>query len=260
MKQPLIHLVADYGVGDPAFSEVMQRLHAKIPGCTVIPTSVPPLDTLTTGLWIFQYALGEHPDGMVIYSNTAPRKDDKSKRANNAGEHLMYAKLKNGVEIVAVNSGYCFSFVKPHIESFKIINVENKGSQFRSRDFYPRAVAEIIEKHEDILGEEVGTTDIPAVPANEVAWIDGYGNMKTTITKSNVAFDPGSKVRVTINGTRRTALIAGGNFSVNEGELSFSPGSSGHDDPFMELFLRGGSAHDLFNHPTPGAKVKIEAL
>ncbi len=44
-----IQLVADYGVGDPAFSEVIQRLKSHLPIVEVNPTSVPAFSTLATG-------------------------------------------------------------------------------------------------------------------------------------------------------------------------------------------------------------------
>lgn len=254
---PLIHLIADYGLGDPAFGEVSQRLHAYLPGAQIIPTAVPAFDTLATGFWIYQYGLAEvRPKNMVIYSNTAPRKDNKEKRADNEGEGMLYAKLDNGVSVLAVNAGYTYSFIKDHLVDMRLVKVANKGSQFRSRDFYPKAVAAFI-KGEDILGKPVKPDTIPQIPEHRILWIDGYGNIKTTIRASEKLVEPGQKIKVKINGIVRTAMAAGGNFSVAEGELSFSPGSSGHHDPFMELFLRGGSAEHLFEFPRAGAKINL---
>jgi S-adenosylmethionine hydrolase len=251
-----IHLLTDYGTGDPAFGEVIQRTQALIPEATIYPTSVGPFDTLATGYWIYQFGLGPHPQPMTIFANTAPRKDKKKARKHNEGEKMMYGVLGNGVGVLAVNAGYCFSFIKPELAEFRVVTVENKGSQFRSRDFYPQALANIIT-HKKGLGKTISIATIPDVPDNHVAWTDGYGNMKTTIRKSAVTYAPGTKVKVIINGVIRTALVAGGNFSVAEGELSFSPGSSGFSDPFMELFLRGGSAHSLFNMPPTQAEILI---
>lgn len=255
--QPFIHVITDYGTGDPAFGEVAQRIYTFIPDCHVFYTSVRAFDTLATGFWIAQYGLGVHPEPMFIFANTAPRKDKKEAREHNEGEQMMYGQLKNGVRIMAVNAGYCFSFVKNELADFRAVDVANKGSQFRSRDFYPEALARIVNTHEG-LKEEVPIDTIPDVPNHMIAWIDGYGNIKTTIRRSMVDFEPGEKVKVIINGVIRTALVAGGNFSVAEGELSFSPGSSGYDDPFMELFLRGGSAHSLFNQPPTQAEIIVE--
>lgn len=252
-----IHIITDYGTGDPAFGEVVQRVHGLIPEATTHLTSVYAFDTLATGFWIYQYGLGPHPEPMYIFANTAPRKDKKVARKNNEGELMMYGKLKNGVVIMAVNAGYCFSFVKDELKEFGVVDVANKGSQFRSRDFYPQVLAEIIH-HDKGMGKKSSINNIPDVPSHMIAWADGYGNIKTTIRRSRVDFKPGEKVKVIINGVIRTALVAGGNFSVAEGELSFSPGSSGYHDPFMELFLRGGSAHSLFNMPANQSEIIVE--
>ena len=254
----LLHVICDYQGSSQEFGEITQRIYAQNNDLdlNLIATSVPSFDTMATGFLLYQFALGEHPEGMVAYVNTAPRKEIKAAMENNAGEKLVYAMLTNGVEIVAVNSGYSLSFVKPFIQELRVLEVEDRGSQFRSRDFFPKAVADILHgKHQDRLRDIVDPTQLRDVPQNEVMWIDGFGNIKTSTRRSQHAFQPGEKVSVTINGVKRSALVTGGSFSVAEGELAFSAGSSGYEDPFMELFLRGGSAKELFGNPTAGAPI-----
>lgn len=253
-----LHLIADYGVGDPAFSEVIQKLHGLEPSIMVLPTSVPAFSTLATGLWTSQYALVHPVKDMMIYTNTAPRKDNKEKRDNGEGEGLVYVELANNIRIVGVNAGYCFSFVKPHIKALHHINVQNKGSQFRSRDFYPEAVIGIMQGDQSFIGAALDPAAIPDVPKNCVAWVDGYGNIKTTTRVSQVAFTPGQPVLVTINGMKRTAFFTDGTFSVREGELAFAPGSTGGEDRFMEIFLRGLSAWREFAKPHIGDEFRVE--
>lgn len=249
MQSPFIHLIADYGVGDPSFGEVMQKLRLLAPEVYCLPTSVPPFSTIATGFWTAQYATVHPVSGMVIFTNTAPRKDNREKRESNEGEGLVYALLTNGIRIVGVNSGYSFSFVKPMVQKLRTVNVANKGSQFRSRDFYPDAVVGIIHGEETWLGEELALSVIPDLPTSRIAWIDGYGNMKTTVRRSEVTFRPGQPIIVTIGDMKRTAFFTDGSFSVREGELAFAPGSSGGDDRFMEIFLRGLSAWKEFGKP-----------
>lgn len=259
MKKHFVHLIADYGVGDPAFGEVIQKLKMLAPDLDVYPTSVPPFSTLNTGFWIAQYALHNTFDGLAIYSNTAPRKDKKEAREKNEGEGLVYAKLKNGIVVVAVNAGYCMSFIKKDIVDFRKVNVANKGSQFRSRDFYPDAVVKILNNDPKILGEKLDVKSIPSVPAYLIASIDGYGNMKTSTRRSQVKFKEGERLKVRIDNETHVAYFADGNFSVTEGELAFAAGSSGGDsDPFIELFLRGGSAWELFNKPKIESEISFD--
>lgn len=263
--QPFLHVIADYGVADPAFGEVIQRLQSQVADLNpfIYTTPVAFSDTIAGGFWIYQYALGKQGKSpLFIYSNIAPRKVQRAAMKNNAGEGLKYAKLKNGVEIVAVNSEHVFSFVKDSIAEFKEINVSNQGTQFRSRDNYPKIISEVMHGDLKSLAEDLSLTLIPDVPKSKIAWIDGYGNIKTTIRKSEVKFAPGSRVRIEINGVIWTGIVADGSFSVNHGELAFSPGSSGFEDPFMEIFLRRHivkdvSASDVFNHPVNGSDIKI---
>jgi S-adenosylmethionine hydrolase len=258
----LLHVICDYQASSQEFGEILQRIYAQNVDLDlqVIATSVPSFDTVSTGFLVSQFALGEHPEGMMLYVNTAPRKEVTTAMVNNAGEKLVYAKLKNGVEIVAVNSGYSLSLVKNEIAELRVIEVENEGSQFRSRDFFPRAVADILHgQYEARLRDTVDPTLLQDPVENRVIWVDGFGNLKTSLRLSKRSFAEGSKVLIEINGVKRTALVTGGSFAVNTGELALSVGSSGHSDPFMEIFLRGGSAFELFEHPKAGAPIEFTA-
>jgi S-adenosylmethionine hydrolase len=266
MNKPIfLHVITDYGISDPAFGEVVQRLHANSSDLspTIYPTSVDFSDTVAGGFWIYQYGMGKQDtQRMVIYSNVAPRKVQRAAMKNNSGEGLKYGKLTNGVEIVAVNSEYIFSFVKPYLQEFKEIDVSNQGTQFRSRDNYPKIVNEILHGDYKSLTENLPLSLIPDVPTNRIAWIDGYGNIKTTIRRSQVTLQAGEQVKIEINGVIWTGYMSEGTFGVHHGQLAFSPGSSGYEDPFMEIFLRRHivrdvSARDVFNFPKCGDEIKI---
>lgn len=249
MEQPNIFVISDYGAGDPAFAEVVLQLRMRLPNAFIYPQSTPPFSTLNTGFWIYQIALTKNIQNTYIYSNTAPRKESKSAQANNRGEKLMYAKLDNDFELIAVNAGYTFSFVKPHIKSFHFVDVKNEGSQFRSRDIYPAAVAAMVSKDERFIRRKADKSDIPNYPKNVIASIDGYGNIKTTTRASQIEYKPGQPLIVNIHNQKHLATYTNGMFNIKDGELAFAPGSSGHTDRFMELFLRGGNAYKLFNEP-----------
>lgn len=259
MEKSLI-VISDYGTGDPSFTEVLLQLRTLLPNVFVYPHSTPPFSTLNTGFWIYQIALTPNIKNSYIYSNTAPRKDKKEAQKNNSGEKLMYARLKNGFEIVAVNSGYVFSFVKNDIEKFHFAKVENEGSQFRSRDKYPIAVAKMIKNDKSFIGKKADKNTVPDYPANVIASIDGYGNLKTTMRASGVKLNPGQTISIEIYKKKHLATYTDGTFDIKEGELSFAPGSSGHTDKFMEIFLRGGSAWRLFDNPETEAKFAIDAV
>jgi len=253
-------LISDYGTGDPAFTEVWLQLRTLLPDTFIHPQSTPPFSTINTGFWIYQTALTPNLKNTYIFSNTAPRKEKKAAHKNNAGEKLMYAKLKNGFEIMAVNSGYAFSFVKPYIKDFYFVKVKNEGSQFRSRDKYPTAVVKMINGDKSFLDKKANTKGILDYPKNSIASIDGYGNLKTTIRYSQVKFKPGQHIIITIYGKKHLATYTDGMFHIKEGELAFAPGSSGHNDKFMEIFLRGGSAFEQCQKPETEAKFNVDPV
>ncbi len=256
----LLHVIADYAPMSQEFGEILQRIWSQNwdLDLTIIPTSVPSLDTVGTGFLTYQLALGENPPGTMLYVNTAPRKERRTGMEDNAGEKLVWARLENGVELVAVNSGYTLSLLRESIVELRRLEVPHSGSQFRSRDFFPPVVSDLLHhRTTERLRESLAPGDIPGFPESAVMWIDGFGNIKTSVRRSSdfARRLEGAKVHISIGGKRATALVTGVAFSVDEGELAWSVGSSGHDDPFMEIFLRGGSAADLFDHPRPGMEV-----
>jgi hypothetical protein len=251
-----ISIIADYGTGDPAFAEVAQRLLTALPGAQFHTLSVPPFSTLATGFWIAQLGLNSGPADRLIYHNCAPRQDDPEARRNNEGEGLTYALLPNGVKVVGVNAGYTLSFIKGDAKVLRAVNVSRGGSQFRSRDVFPPAAAAIMQDDFSLLGDDLSSEQIPDVPHHRVAWIDGYGNIKTTIPAHTLNLEPESKIVIRIGDVVSDAVYSDGSFKVPEGTLAFAPGSSGWapvdgGEPlrWMELFLRGGSAWERFGKP-----------
>ena len=88
----LIQLIADYGIGDPFLWEKSSKsLPFWIRFLKSTKPSVPAFSTLATGFWTAQFAFVNPTPGMMIYTNTAPRKDDKNGRHANEGERLKYA-------------------------------------------------------------------------------------------------------------------------------------------------------------------------
>lgn len=261
----LVHIIADYGQGDLAFAEVVQRIKYYLPDAEPVLTPVPAFQTLAAGFCIAQLGLNAAPAGTIIYHNVAPRADNDEARQGNAGERLAFARLATGVRVIGVNAGHAFSFVSQWAEELRWAAVAAAGSQFRSRDLFPKAAAEIALGQADALGEEIDGADIPAVPRNRIAYIDGYGNLKTTIRGGESAARSASKLRVRIGQTERMATGSDGSFEVEQGELAFAPGSSGwkgsedEEIKWMELFLRGGNAWEAFKRPQVGDPVEIIA-
>ncbi|WP_088894426.1 SAM hydrolase/SAM-dependent halogenase family protein [Leptolyngbya ohadii] len=258
-----ITLIADYGTGDPAFAEVKQRLLMALPQAQIHELSVPPFNTLATGFWIAQLGLNPGSENRLIYHNCAPRKDDPEARRDNEGEGLTYALLPNGVKVVGVNAGFTLSFIKSQAKALHSVNVSRGGSQFRSRDVFPPAAAGIAQNDLSVLGDALKPDQIPNVPPDRIAWVDGYGNIKTTIAAEAIDLPTETKIAIRIGDVVSDAIYSDGSFRVPEGTLAFAPGSSGWTTTdgktlrWMELFLRGGSAWERFGRPRVGQGIEL---
>lgn len=253
----LIHVIADFGAMDLAFSEVSQRILSLVPGAAVQCLTVPPFATLAAGFCGAQLALNDGPEDTVVFINVAPRRDDPKARRDNAGEQLTLVTLRNGRRIVAVNSGYTLSFLAPAATAINRLAVSNEGSQFRSRDIYPQALARVIAADPQVIGANVAPETVPAPPPCSVAYVDGFGNIKLTLPHDE-PLPAGEQVPVTIGDVQRPAWVSEAGFAVPQGELALSVGSSGWAGlRYRELFLRGGSAFELFGRPAPETEVHI---
>ena len=270
-EKKLLHVVCDYKAGGMEFGEINTRLFDVLDNPAEIlthVTEVPPLDTTALGFVTTQYALAPFEGKRVVYGNAAPRRDKKEAKKDNVGQGIKYAKLKNGTEVINVYSEYAFGFMKDQIVEFRDIDCPTGGSQFRSRDFFPERVAKIMNGDLSVLGEKLDINSIPDVEPNQVAWVDGFGNIKTTTRASHLkkmGLKPGQKVQVILNGVSMVGIVAIGGFSVDRGVLAINLGSSGYDDPFVELFLRVHHISERpaavrFNYPTGGTEFSIKPL
>ncbi len=270
-QKTILHHIDDYVAGGLEFAEIDTRLYQNIndPEAVFIhDLSVPSLDTVALGFVTSQLANAPFDGRMVIYGNCAPRRTSEKAQKNNIDHGIKYAKLKNGVEIINVWSESAFGFVKNDIVEFRDLNCPNSGSQFRSRDFFPVVVAQIVNGDYSALGAELNVDDIPEIPNNTVSWTDGFGNVKTTMRKSDLEkmdLHPGDKVQVIMNGVSMLGVVSIGGFQVDRGVLAINAGSSGYDNPFIELFLRvhkisEKTAAVRFGYPTGGTEFEIKPL
>lgn len=260
-----VHLICDYAPGDLAWAEVSAAVCAVLPeGWQTHITSVGSFETISTGFAVAQLASADAPlraENLIIFANCAPRKDVRAARENNEGEGLLHAVLKNGVHIIAVNSGFSLSFVREDIVELFSTDVSSGGSQFRSRDNFPRVVGQLA--NDDLsfrLHKLRPLENIPEPPQQAIGYIDSFGNLKTTIREGDADLtdlSPGQRIKVTIGALIRAATVATGSFNVMEGDLAFAPGSSGHTRRYWEFFQRGGSASAAFAHPAVGSKIAI---
>ncbi len=265
MRDVLVYVLADYGdLHDLAFAEVKQKLYFELRDidAEITTFAVPAFDTVATGFVLAQTAINTKlGNKQKFYVNTAPRKDDLTPRVKNSGEGLAYVKLFNGVEIVAVNSGYSLSFVKDAAVEIREIHCSKDGSQFRSRDIFPPAFGLIAHGQYANLGADIRDA-VPDYPKDAVCYTDGYGNMKCSVSTSALEKIKNTDVTLDVNGHKTKARVADGIFGVADGDFCFSTGSSGWTLPdgtktqFTEIVQRGGNAAKAFGQPFGGAKIQ----
>jgi S-adenosylmethionine hydrolase len=260
----LIHVIADFGVSDLAFAEVTQQLLWRLPEARVVATPVPPFATLAAGFLAAQLAAAPAPPQTLVFVNVAPRRDNRAGRVDNDGERLLYAELPSGVRVVGVDAGEGFSFVAEAATTVRALDWPTRGSQFRSRDIFPEALARIARGERALIA---APAQVPPVPEGRVAYVDGFGNLKTTwrwgALPTGVAV--GSPLQIAIAGRTLEGYVSDGVFGVPEGSLAVAPGSSGYPLAaggavrWVEVFLRGASAAEAFGGVRSGDVVALSA-
>lgn len=201
------------------------------------------------------------PHETIIFVNVDPRLEGK-------GASFLVIKLKSAIYLLGPNAGYNFSLIKKKIDQVFLYQGFDKGSQFRSRDFYARICAHFMDQMEDELElEEVNRDQIPTLTGYYIGHIDNFGNIKTTITTLDFKgkYEYGDLVKMKINGIKKSVRYVSGLFGGKVGELVIYPGSSGHkDNPYLEISIwrnfteekpTTGSAE--FNFPVPGKMIEI---
>jgi hypothetical protein len=244
----LVQVVADYGPGDLAFAELMQRLAVVVPDGVVNATVVDPGDTLAAGLCVAQLALADGPPGRIVVHDVG------------TGQRLCLGRSRPGALIVGPDAGWSWSFVVGELRDLFYLDVPGRGSGRPVRDLIPLAVRHAVARHSHAVAAAMPRDHVPALPSCAIAWIDRAGNLETTLARLPAA--AGERVHVEIGDARATAIVAEDRLAVPEGELALGPGAlgwpaRGGDRRLLGLGVRGGSAAERFGNPAAGAPVVL---
>jgi hypothetical protein len=297
--KPVLKILTDYPRDDLAHDEVHQALVTACVRQGVAPANldvgaVPGMDTVVAGFKTAQLALNSRLGfGHVIHTNCAPRKNLQSVRSQ--GEKIVVGLTKSGVALLMVNAGYALAPFRGLAQAGEVAffrtSVPDSGSQFRSRDFFPDAMAELAahlvayakkngaakvgralasKKRGDILkglpwlGAPLEVSSIPRWPAGAVIYVDNFGNIKLNFRHEDLQkhYKPGEMMAVSLGGFVCDAVMGKEGFSQGEGMLALTSGSSGWMENgqkkfFTEIFLRGGSAATHFDAFEPGNPATI---
>lgn len=295
--RPVLKILTDYPRDDLAHDEVHQALVTACVQNDLVPYNIdvgaiPGLDTVTAGFKTAQLALNSKLGfGHVFHTNCAPRKNLVS--VQSAGEKIVLGLTPSGVALLMVNAGYVLSpfydLAREQGIVFYQTSVPDSGSQFRSRDYFPDAMAslaahfvscvakygakEIQNKlssgaYDDLVkgwtyaGERLSLKNIPQLPKGAVNYIDNFGNIKLNYLHKDLLslYEPGTILTVRLGNTACEAIVGGVGFSQDEGVLALTSGSSGWQENFFtEIFLRGGRAAAQFQDFSVGDTVSAIA-
>jgi S-adenosylmethionine hydrolase len=204
----------------------------------------------------------------VIFQNTDPRLQSKTKVEKAQGAKFLVIRLKSGLYLCGPNAGYDFSMVKERIDEVFEYKDFDKGSQFRSRDLYSRVCAHLMEAMEDDLDlEEVSVDVIPDLKGFYIGHIDNFGNIKTTITHEDLKgkVEYGGYIKIKIGKIIKKVRYVDNLFGGEVGELVIYPGSSGKkDNPYLEISVwrhfdeeKPTTGKDEFLNPKVGEKIEL---
>lgn len=296
---PVLKILTDYPRDDLAHDEVHQSLVTACVSRGLYPAnidvgSIPPLDTIAAGFKTAQLVFNSRMGyGHIFHTNCAPRKNIVSVKSQ--GEKIVLGITRSGVVLLAVNAGYTLAPFYEAVQAGEMVfyqtSVPDSGSQFRSRDYFPDAMADLtlhlatrfaalgedkiqqlLKAHAfreildglSYLGDTLSLSSLPVLPAGAVMYIDNFGNIKLNMKhyKLTAAHAIGTPLVVAIGNTVCDAVVGDAGFSMGEGVIAITSGSSGWavgregKAMFSEIFLRGGSAAGHF----PGVRTGDQML
>ena len=296
--RPVLKILTDYPRDDLAHDEVHQSL---VTACmkrgvnfaNLDVGAIPGMDTVTSGFKTAQLVLTSRLGfGHIFHTNCAPRKNIVSVKSS--GEKIVLGMTRSGVALLAVNAGYTLAHFQAAAQSGDITffqtDVPYSGSQFRSRDFFPDAMAELAMhlaaqteklgsakiaallaagKAGEILAglsylrEPLGPAALPQMAQGAACYVDNFGNIKLNYHHSLLLSQhpAGTTLVLALGHSVSDAVVGNTGFSQGEGILAITAGSSGWGlngqaaEPFSEIFLRGGRAESHFSGFRPGDPV-----
>jgi hypothetical protein len=228
----LIQLVADYGPGDLAYAETVQRLALVSPEAQICPTRVAPADSLAAGLCVADLALTAGPgDRVVLHDVAGPAGDQR----------LWIGRTRDGVLVVGADRGWAWSFVAPGLSELCALDVSADAE-------LALAVRHALGCHSHAISAVLDRRQVAPPPECVVVWTDRAGNLQTTL-----AVAPGERMMVRIGDCDEPARLGDGRRKAPAGELVLEPATHG----LHRLTLGDGSAAERFHGPAAGTPVTV---
>ena len=196
----------------------------------------------------------------IVFGNVASRKDAWGKWLNGTPFGYTYVTIGEcKILIMSTLAGYMFSFVKKFgllTEPIRVLDIPNVmdwavpeglieqedallaiNTQFRSFEFQPEAGNWIYSGEKVPVSEEWSSSRVPDMPEFLIAYVDKFGNCKTTLTDPEQIKDT---IYAHIPYTQHLA-------DVPKNEARWVAGSSGwRKHRLLEIVINGDSAAEHF--------------
>jgi hypothetical protein len=214
---------------------------------TVTVTRVGPSDTLAAGFCPARLACGPAASSQFVVQDVTS--------ARGAAERLCVARTAEGAVVAAANAGWCWSFLADELPGLWQLDVCYRHG-LAPGQAVAAAVKRMLSHHGHALGAPVSRDSVPALPHRVVAYVDGDGNVDTTIDR--LPGPAGDRVVVRIGDVSAPARVAGSGATAAPGELTLRPGAvRGGAEAFLQLAVAGGSASRLFGDPPTGSPIAL---
>lgn len=253
----LVHLVADYGERDVAWADAVQRVAVAVPDAVVHRTPVAPTDTLAAGFCVAQLALNDGPPDRIVVHDIAPAEGE------GGDDRFCAGRSPDGVLVVGPNVGWAWSFAVDGLHGLCHVDVPAAPNSPHARDYLAAALTHLLARHPHAVCDDVPSDSVRPVPESVIAYLDGRGNVVTTLTEPPAP--PGTEVVLRVGGTKATVTVAESLATVPAGRLGLAPGDAGWPTRegrrrrYLELTVRGGSAAQQLGDPPTGTPVVVQS-
>lgn len=141
-----VELVADYGPGDPAFDELVQRVQA-LADVTIHPTRIAAGDTLEAGRCVARLALAPGAAGRVVVHDVAVTVE--------AEPRVCAGRTGNGALVVGRDGAKCWSGVADALETVCTLELALRASPRDRADVLAKVIARVLDRHPHAVREPV---------------------------------------------------------------------------------------------------------
>jgi hypothetical protein len=155
----LLHLVADYGGGDLAYSELVQWLELVVPGTELVLTQVAPYDTVAAGYCVARLALGPGPDErLVVHDVGMPGPEALG------AQRFCFGRTHDGVAVVGANVGFTWSFVADHVGGPCYLEIPAAGPPPCAPALLAAAIVRVVKRQPHAIAGPVPREAIRRLP------------------------------------------------------------------------------------------------